>query len=63
MAAVVLTRRVRPSARTDTSLGVNIHIASPLRPIACERDADSRAPSARMPSALSAPPTVGSVVQ
>ena len=55
--------RVLPSATTVTFFGVVTARVRPPRPSGWERDADSTAPSARMPRSFSALSTVVAVVQ
>ena len=60
---VEVTVRVLPSATKVTFFGVVTARVRPPRPSGWERDADSTAPSARMPRSFSALSTVAAVVQ
>ena len=59
----MVTVRVLPSATTVTFFGVVTARVRPPRPSGWEREADSTAPSARMPRSVSAASTVVAVVQ
>ena len=63
MAPVVFALSVLPSTATVTSLGVVTDMTRPVRPSGCERETESLAESARMPSSDRAPATVVEVVQ
>jgi len=63
VAAVVFALMVLPSTATVTSLGVVTDMTRPARPSGCERETESLAESARMPSSDRAPATVVDVVQ
>ena len=60
---VVVTVRVLPSATKVTFFGVVTARVRPPRPSGWEREADSTAPSARMPRSVRAASTVVAVVQ
>ena len=63
MELVEVTVRVLPSATKVTFFGVVTARVRPPRPSGCEREADSVAPSARMPRSCSAESTSVAVVQ
>ena len=60
---VVVTVRFLPSATRTTFFGVVTARVRPPRPSGCEREAESTAPSARMPRSFRAESTVVAVVQ
>ena len=59
----MVSERVLPSTVTVTFFGVVTESMRPPRPSGCEREAESTAPSARMPRSVSAASTVVAVVQ